>query len=90
MNQVNTSGGFSRLVHIELHVADQCLPVAQMGGGRLIFDQPVKLPGTIGEVLMRIDGFPAGTPVTTRRWRVSLRPSSVPARIVFADFGPVA
>ena len=70
---------FSTKVRIELHIGGRCLPVAQSGGGQLIFDEPMTLPGGIGELVMHIDESP-------HRWRVTLRPGSEPSRIVPADF----
>ncbi len=89
MVQIFTSSGLSRLVHIDLHTAGQCIPVAQMGGGRLIFDEPVALPDTVGEVRMRIDGFPAGAPAVTKRWRVLLHAIGDPSREISANFQPI-
>ncbi len=79
MTQVQSSGAFSTKVRIELHIAGQCLPVAQSGGGQLIFDEPVLLPSGEGELVIYIDESP-------HRWRVTPRPGAAPARIVPADF----
>ena len=62
-------------VRLELHVAGpdgpQVLPLAQIGGGVLIFDRPTVLPGTAGEVLAVIDG-------NEQRWRVTWRETGRP------------
>ena len=71
--------GHSADVRIELHVNGQCIPVAQTGGGRLIFYRPQTLPRSDGEVRLYIDGH-------ERRWRVSLRPGPAPDRVVSVEF----
>lgn len=71
--------GYSARVRVELFVAGQCIRVAQMGGGRLIFDAPVTLPGTTGEVMAHIDEH-------EQRWQVVWPASDTPARIIRADF----
>jgi len=57
----------------------QRFPVGQIGRGALIFDQPVQLPAATGQLVLTIDGYP-------RRWTITLRGHSVPARIINADF----
>jgi len=77
------SGGHSADVRIRLRVGDASFNVAQIGGGRLIFANPVMLPcgpgGARGEVLLSIDG-------DERRWAVDLKPQSEPGRVVEATF----
>ena len=70
--------GHSAEVQIELFMAGQRFPVAQVGGGRLIFDQPVTLPAAEGQLLITIDGHP-------HRWSVILRNGSHSSRVVEAD-----
>ncbi len=50
---------------MHLEVAGQSLPIAQLGSDFLILEQPVELPVTLGDVVMRIDA-------SERRWSVSL------------------
>ena len=69
--------GHSADVLIELFVNGQRFPVVQMGRGMLIFDQPVLLPGTEGELVLTIDGHP-------RRWMVSIPISAIPSKTVHA------
>lgn len=78
MDKMPSQDRFSTVVRIELHIAGQCFNVAQVGGGRLIFDNPVTLPTIDGELTVYIDEVP-------HRWRVSPRPGVGPARIVSAD-----
>ncbi|NNM87891.1 MAG: hypothetical protein HKL95_05170, partial [Phycisphaerae bacterium] len=49
MIQASTPGSFSAIVRMELHVAGQHIALAQMGGGRLLFDHPVALADEAGE-----------------------------------------
>jgi hypothetical protein len=58
------SNGYSARVRIELRVGALRIPVAQTGGGQLIFDRPTTLPASEGEVVMHIDGH-------EHRWRVT-------------------
>ncbi|HMD54933.1 MAG TPA: hypothetical protein VKJ65_10325 [Phycisphaerae bacterium] len=83
MIQSISPDSFSAIVRIELHIAGKCLPVAQAGGGQLIFDKPVSLPKGDGELVMYIDESP-------QRWRVFLQPESAPVRIVRASFEHIA
>lgn len=64
--------GYSAMVKIELFVDGQRFPVAQCGRDFLIFDNPVTLPGTEGELILTIDGH-------ARRWKISLPESSIPS-----------
>jgi hypothetical protein len=81
MIQASSTDSFSAKVRIDLNIAGQCLPVAQAGGGQLIFDTPVALceSDRIGEVVVYIDESP-------QRWRVRLLPGPTPTRIVSAEF----
>jgi len=76
-----SSKGYSANVRIELRIDGQCIPVAQTGGGRLIFDHPVTLPATTGVVVMHVDD-------NESRWHVTLRPNGQPSRIIEAEFSP--
>lgn len=71
-------GGYSADVRIELLADDRRMPVAQVGGGRLIFDEPVKLSDTAGQIVMHVDG-------RERRWHVTLRPNGQPSKTVDAE-----
>ncbi len=84
MIQASSGSSFSTKVRIDLHIGGKCLPVAQAGGGRLIFDTPITLPESdrTGEVVVYIDESP-------QRWRVKLRPRPGPSRILAAEFEPM-
>jgi len=71
--------GYSADVQMDLLIAGQRIRLAQIGLGRLVFDCPVLLPATTGEVVLLIDGHP-------RRWNVAITPGTTPARIVQAEF----
>lgn len=73
------SNGYSAQVQIELRIAGVRIPVAQTGGGRLIFDRPLMLPASEGEVVMHIDGH-------EHRWRVVLQPPQQPERVIACYF----
>jgi hypothetical protein len=83
MIQAPSPDSFSTKVRIDLFISGQCLPVAQAGGGQLIFDTPVTLPDSTGEVIVYIDEAP-------QRWRVQLHPGPEPSRILAADFEPIS
>ncbi len=74
-----TSLGYSTRVRLVLFVADQSFPLAQIGGKRLVFDHPIALPGTHGEVVAHIDEH-------EQHWAVSLIPSDTPRRIIPVEF----
>ena len=67
---------------MDLLIAGQRIRLAQIGPGRLVFDRPVLLPATTGEVVLLIDGHP-------HRWNVAIQPGAAPARIVAATFTDV-
>jgi hypothetical protein len=68
-------------VRIRLHVNGQTYPVAQIGGGRLIFDRPVTFPASTGTVVMTIDGH-------EERWHADIHAASAPTRVITADLAP--
>lgn len=72
------SGGHSARVKLELRIGSTCYPLSQIGGDRLIFDEPVVLPGTMGEVLALIDNHP-------RRWIATWAASDAPRDVVGAE-----
>lgn len=72
---------YSAQVRIRLHVNGQTYRVAQIGGGRLIFDSPVSFPATTGTVVMTIDG-------QEERWQVAIPPQPAASRIVNARITP--
>jgi len=72
---------YSAQVRIRLHVNGQTYRVAQIGGGRLIFDSPVTFPDTTGTVVMTVDGH-------EERWHVAIHGQSQPTRVVAADSTP--
>ena len=71
--------GYSADVRMELIVAGESFPVAQTGGGQIIFAEPIAIPGTTGEVVMYVDG-------NERRWNVTLLPTTSPSRTIQAQF----
>jgi len=71
--------GYSADVKIDLFVNGQRFSVGQCGRGLLIFDQPVLLPGSEGELVLTIDGTPL-------RWSVLLPNSTKPSRIIHGTF----
>ena len=73
-----SSNGYSADVRIELLIDGQSIPVAQAGGDRLVFRQPVSFSTPYGELLMRIDGH-------EQRWRVALRTTTQPERVIAAE-----
>jgi hypothetical protein len=75
----NGSGGYSAKVGIRLLVGEASFDVAQVGGGRLIFAEPITLPRARGEVVLAIDGH-------VQRWAVSMRPVAEATRVVEAEF----
>jgi hypothetical protein len=75
--------GYSALVRIELLVDGLRLPVAQIGGGRLIFDRPVSLPGTTGRIVARIDE-------NEQCWQATWSASDEPRRVVEAELAEIA
>ena len=76
------ASGYSAAVQIELFVNGQRFSVAQCGRGLLIFDKPLVLPGTEGELVLTVDGHP-------RRWLVDLPNPGIPTRIVHASLRDV-
>jgi hypothetical protein len=74
-----TLTGYSADVQMDLLIAGQRIRLAQIGPGRLVFDHPILLPATTGEVVLLIDGHP-------RRWNVAIKPGTTPSRIVEAEF----
>lgn len=66
-------------MQIELIIDHRRIPVAQLGGGRLYFDEPVDLASKSGDLVMTIDG-------REQRWKVSVRMTSRPSCIAEAAF----
>jgi hypothetical protein len=67
--------GHSAQVRIELRLNGRVLPVAQAGGDRLIFDDPILLPSAHAVLAIIVDG-------RERCWRVKLCPNGAPSRVV--------
>jgi hypothetical protein len=78
-----SQGGYSARVRIKLHVNGQIYRVAQIGGGRLIFDSPETFPKATGIVVMTVDG-------NEECWQVELPGQTEPARIVQASISPAS
>jgi len=74
--------GYSLQVRIELHLAGQRFPLAQIGRDCIVFDEPRELPATEGRVVLWIDGQP-------RHWAVTLRPNHPPGRVIAAEFSEI-
>jgi len=86
----NGPTGHSADVRISLFVSGTSFDVAQIGGGRLIFQNPVMLPidpeGAQGVVALSIDG-------EERRWAVDLKPqrgTSYSVEVAFREPGEVS
>ncbi len=73
------SNGYSARVRLELHVAGNCIPLAQIGGDRLVLKRPHILPGTTGKVLALIDEH-------QQHWTVTWPASDSPRQIVPAQY----
>ena len=71
--------GYSARVRLELRAGGKSFPLAQIGGRRLIFDDPITLPGTDGEVVAHIDEH-------QQRWAVTWTTSNAPRRTIPAEF----
>jgi hypothetical protein len=69
------SSGYSAKVRLELHVGTRRWPLAQIAKDRLIFDEPVVLPGTQGEAFVFIDE-------RQQQWIATWSESDVPRQIV--------
>jgi len=54
-------------------------PIAQMGGGMLIFEEPFSAAAGEGEVVLTVDGVP-------RRWWVKIHDQGVPSRTITSEF----
>lgn len=70
--------GYSADVEIELLMNGRRFSVGQVGRDVLIFDEPVSLPATEGELVLTIDG-------RSRRWSVSLHAGQQPSRTIAAN-----
>jgi hypothetical protein len=77
-----TTQGHSADVQIDLFIEGQRFSVGQMGRNLLIFDEPLVLPCSKGELVLTIDG-------RQRRWLVSLRNGTGPTRFVETEFREV-
>jgi hypothetical protein len=77
-----TSEAHSADVQIDLFIEGQRFSVGQIGRDLLIFDDPLVLPSSRGELVLTIDG-------RQRRWLVSLRNGTGPTRFVEAEFQEV-
>jgi hypothetical protein len=69
------TNGYSARVRIELYVNGQRFRVKQIGRDKLIFKQPVSLPGTEGEVELRVDEH-------VQRCRATWEPADEPREVV--------
>ena len=78
-----TPSGYSANVRLELLIGGRPFPLGQIGGGNLIFDEPIVLPGTAGEVFAYIDEH-------VQRWHVTWNASETPRQVIAAEFREVA
>jgi hypothetical protein len=67
--------GHSANVRLTLEAGGERFPLAQFGGDVLIFDRPLVLPGTAGQVVAEIDG-------NCQRWAVRWAPAAEPRDVV--------
>lgn len=79
MTLTKFSAGYSADVRLDLFIAGQRFPLAQIGGGQLVFPAPILLPASSGQVVMSVDG-------QERKWSVTFQNRPAAARIVQADF----
>lgn len=83
MTLANVSAGYSADVRLDLYIAGQHFPLAQIGGNQLIFPTPVHLPAGTGEVVMSVDG-------QQRRWAITLEKLEFQSLTVAATFKDIA
>ncbi len=79
MLNTDSTNGYSAKVTLALLIFGQRIPLAQIGGGRLIFPDPVRIAASSGEVIMTVDGH-------ERRWAVTFLQPAEPTRILHAEF----
>ena len=75
MASPSAANGYSARVRLELHVGSACYPLAQIGADRLIFEKPISLPGSAGEVFAHIDDH-------EHRWIATWEPTGLPRKTV--------
>jgi hypothetical protein len=75
--------GYSADVEIELTIDGRRLSVGQVGRNLLIFDAPVSLPATTGELALTIDG-------KIRRWTISILKEHRLSRFIEAEMRPIS
>jgi len=68
---------YSARVRIRLHINGQTYSVAQIGGGRLIFDAPVTFEESTGVIVMTVDD-------NVERWHVAIPHQPTPSRTIAA------
>ena len=78
----STEVRYSAKVRIRLDINGQTHPVAQIGGGRLIFDAPVRFEESSGIIVMNVDGH-------EERWHVVIPEQPTPSRVIAAHLTPV-
>jgi hypothetical protein len=74
-----TPSGYSATVKLELEVGEERIPLAQIGGGELVFYQEVVLPGNVGIVVAYIDE-------SVHRWEVEWERSEAGRTVVAAKY----
>lgn len=74
-----TPSGYSANVKLELEVGGQRIPLAQVGGGELMFYQETVLPGSRGIAVAYIDAH-------VSRWEVEWEPSAAGRKRVKATY----
>lgn len=77
--------GYSATVELWLVLDSGRVPLAQVGAGRVFFDEPVEFPTTPATIVSVVDGDEQATPVR-------LRATAAPTRVVEYDrvTGPAA
>ncbi len=78
-----TPSGCSSQVRFELLAGTERFVPAQIGGGRIIFEHAVMLPGTNGELVAHIDDH-------QQRWELTWEASDAPRRRVDCEFRELA
>jgi hypothetical protein len=69
------NGAYSATVRLSLVIAGEHIPLAQVGGNRLYFPQPVLLQSGPAEVVVEVDG-------RRRVWPVTIPPADTPSAII--------
>jgi hypothetical protein len=77
------SKGYSAKVRLQLEAGGKCWRLAQIAGDRLIFSEPVILPGSTGEAVAFIDD-------SEHRWTATWAESNVPRQLIPAELREIS